>query len=68
MKIQKEKLGYLEGWLSAIINVILFGAKLWVGIMTGSESIIADAWHTLSDTLTSAVVIYGFWIAKKQAD
>ena len=68
MKIQKEKLGFIEGWLSAIINVLLFGAKLWVGMITGSVAIIADAWHTLSDTLTSGVVIFGFWIAKKPAD
>jgi cation diffusion facilitator family transporter len=68
MKIKKEKLGFIEGWLSAIINVLLFGAKLWVGMITGSVAIIADAWHTLSDTLTSGVVIFGFWIAKKPAD
>jgi len=68
MKIKKEKLGFIEGWLSAIINVFLFGAKLWVGMITGSVAIIADAWHTLSDTLTSGVVIFGFWIAKKPAD
>jgi len=68
MKIKKEKLGFIEGWLSAVINVFLFVAKLWVGMITGSVAIIADAWHTLSDTLTSVVVIFGFWIAKKPAD
>jgi len=29
---------------------------------------VADAWHTLSDTLTSVVVIVGFWIMAKPAD
>ena len=68
MKLKKENLGFIEGWLSAAINIILFAAKLWVGILTGSVAIIADAWHTLSDTLTSVVVILGFWISKKPAD
>ena len=42
MKIKMEKLGFIEGWLSAIINVFLFAAKLWVGMITGSVAIIAD--------------------------
>jgi cation diffusion facilitator family transporter len=28
----------------------------------------ADAWHTLSDTLTSLVVILGFWISGRPKD
>jgi cation diffusion facilitator family transporter len=28
----------------------------------------ADAWHTLSDTLTSVVVILGFWISSRLED
>ncbi len=28
----------------------------------------ADAWHTLSDTLTSVVVILGFWISSRPED
>jgi cation diffusion facilitator family transporter len=28
----------------------------------------ADAWHTLSDTLTSLIVIFGFWIAGRPSD
>ena len=68
MKINKQKLGYIEGWLSAITNIILFVVKLWAGILIGSIAMIADAWHTLSDTLTSLVVIIGFWISDKPAD
>lgn len=36
--------------------------------MTGSIAIIADAWHTLSDSLTSIVVILGAKISSKPAD
>lgn len=65
---KKQKLGYLEGWISAVLNVGLFGLKLWVGILAGSVAMIADAWHTLSDTLTSGIVLFGFWIAAKPRD
>jgi len=56
MKNETKKLSYIEGIGSIVINVILFILKYWVGIMTGSIAIIADAWHTLSDSLTSIVV------------
>lgn len=50
------------------MNTILFVLKYWVGIKTFSIAIIADAWHTLSDSLTSLVVIIGFKISCKPAD
>ena len=68
MAIAKEKLGYVEGWASIVINTLLFGIKFWAGSVIGSVSMVADAWHTLSDTLTSIVVIVGFWIMSKPAD
>jgi cation diffusion facilitator family transporter len=37
-------------------------------VITGSVAIIADAWHTLSDSVTSVVVILGAWVSKKPAD
>ena len=48
-----------EGWISIFINSLLFGLKYWAGIVTGSIAIIADAWHTLSDSFTSMVVLWG---------
>ena len=59
MKTESKKLAYIEGIGSIILNTILFIFKYWVGIMTGSIAIIADAWHTLSDSLTSIIVIFG---------
>ncbi len=68
MKKEKAFWGYIEGWLSIIINTLLFILKYWAGIVTGSVAIIADAWHTLSDSLTSIVVIIGFKMSEKPAD
>jgi cation diffusion facilitator family transporter len=65
---EKQKLGYWEGWISIVLNTLLFGAKYWTGSRIASVSMVADAWHTLSDTLTSVVVIVGFWIMAKPAD
>lgn len=67
-KKYKISLGYLEGVISIILNTFLFGLKYWVGMKTFSIAIIADAWHTLSDSFTSLVVIIGFKISSKPAD
>ncbi|GAK56507.1 cation diffusion facilitator family transporter [Candidatus Vecturithrix granuli] len=68
MKTEKQRLGYIEGWVSSVLNVALFGLKLWIGMLSGSIAMIADAWHTLSDTLTSLVVLLGFWISGRPRD
>jgi len=67
-KKYKTFIGYLEGTISIVLNTLLFGLKYWVGIKTFSIAIIADAWHTLSDSLTSLVVIIGFKVSSKPAD
>jgi len=65
---QKKKLGYLEGYISIALNTGLFVLKFIVGQKVGSVAMVADAWHTLSDTLTSMVVIVGFWLASRPPD
>lgn len=68
MKKDKKFYGYLEGWLSIFVNTLLFVLKLFAGISSRSIAVIADAWHTLSDSLTSIVVIVGFKLSSKPAD
>ena len=68
MKLAPNKLAYIEGAGSIALNTALFILKYWVGMATGSITIIADAWHTLSDSLTSIVVIAGTKISSKPAD
>ncbi len=64
----KSRLSYIEGWLSIVINTILFALKYWAGLISGSVAVMADAWHTLSDSLTSIVVLVGAKISQKSAD
>lgn len=67
-KSSKYRLGVLEGWISLCGNVILFGLKYWAGVVTGSVALIADAWHTLSDSISSVILLIGLTVARKPAD
>lgn len=63
-----KKLGMLAIWFSLIGNTILFAVKMYAGIQADSIAMIADSWHTMSDSLSSIVVMFGFWLASKPAD
>lgn len=65
---QKKRLAYYEGYISIVINLVLFLLKFLVGRKVNSVAMVADAWHTLSDCLTSIIVVVGFWIASRPAD
>lgn len=58
----------MEGTVSIIGNICLFALKYWAGIVSGSIALMADAWHTLSDSISSVVVIVGAKLASKQPD
>lgn len=64
----RARYGALEGWVSIVINLLLFVVKIVLGISINSVSLIADAVHTLADSGTSAVVIIGFRMARKPSD
>lgn len=66
--VNKNKYIVREGWLSIIANISLFGLKYWAGIVTGSVALIADAWHTLTDSVSSVIVLIGGKISQKPAD
>lgn len=64
----RARYGYLEAYVSIIGNIGLFLLKLLMGLFINSIALIADGVHSLSDTCTSVVVIYGFKSAKKKPD
>jgi cation diffusion facilitator family transporter len=68
LKFDSKKLPFLIIWSSIILNIFIFGLKYYAGIATGSLAMIADAWHSLSDSITSVVVLLGYWYANKPAD
>jgi cation diffusion facilitator family transporter len=57
-----------EGWISIVGNTFLFVLKYWAGVLTGSLALIADAWHTLSDTVSSVIVLIAGRVSRKPAD
>lgn len=56
------------GWVSIVINTLLFIIKYWAGVVSGSVSIIADSWHTLSDSISSVFLIIGLKLSGRPAD
>jgi len=66
--MERKKASYLEGTVSIIGNICLFALKYWAGMVSGSIALMADAWHTLSDTISSVVVIIGAKLASKEPD
>lgn len=64
----RQKYIVREGWLSIVGNTLLFGLKYWAGIATGSLALIADSWHTLTDSISSVIVLVGGKISNKPAD
>jgi cation diffusion facilitator family transporter len=64
----RGNIGIIQGWISICANLLLFVLKLIFGFLSNSIALIADAFHTLSDMVSSAVVVFGFKMASKPAD
>ncbi len=65
---QGNALGILVVSISMMINILLAAIKYWVALQIGSVAILAEAWHTMSDSLTSLMVLIGFKIAARPPD
>ncbi|WP_461246849.1 cation diffusion facilitator family transporter [Treponema sp. R6D11] len=66
--MERIKAGYIEGTVSVIVNFLLFLLKMWASVISGSIALAADAWHTLSDSISSVVVVIAAKLASKKAD
>jgi len=64
----RARYGNLGGWVSVTLNSFLALGKGFLGLMIGSQALIADAMHSASDMFTSVIVIIGFHWAKRPAD
>ncbi|MFC1887268.1 cation diffusion facilitator family transporter [Candidatus Cloacimonadota bacterium] len=69
MKIHaKYQWSNLEAVIAIAVNTLLFAVKLWAGTVSGSIGIVADAWHTLSDSFSSGIILIGVRISRKPPD
>ena len=63
-----KKYGLLASIIGIILNIILFAIKLMIALISGSISIIGDAFNNLSDSASSIITLIGFKISAKPAD
>ena len=66
--MDRLKAQVVEGIVSVVVNAVLFAVKFWAGMVTGSIALVADAWHTLSDSLTSIFVVFSAKLSSQKAD
>lgn len=64
----RRKYGLLCGACGIALNLLLFALKLFVGTLTGSVAVTADAINNISDAGSSAVTMVGFRLAGKKPD
>lgn len=60
--------GTVCGIYGIFLNVLLFAAKLFAGLLSGSLAVTADAFNNLSDAGASAVTLAGFRLSEKKPD
>ena len=68
MTSYKYKKGLWIAIVSFIGNILLFILKFWAGLVTGSVAIMADAWHTVSDSVSTIIVMISMKISAVPAD
>lgn len=64
----RAAVGRLSGTVGIFANLLLALLKLFIGTVSGSISVTADAMNNLSDASGSVVTLIGFKLAEKPAD
>ncbi len=64
----RTRYGLMASIVGICCNVILFSAKLLVGMLVNSISVMADAFNNLSDAASSIIGFIGVKMAGKPAD
>ncbi len=60
--------GTLCGIMGIILNILLFGIKMLAGVISGSISIMADAFNNLTDAGSSVITLIGFRMSGQKPD
>ncbi|NOR54222.1 MAG: hypothetical protein GQ536_09070, partial [Candidatus Aminicenantes bacterium] len=59
--------GLLAGWVSIIAILMLFIVKMFLGLKSGSISVVANAFHLLSHLVNSVILVVSFWVTARPA-
>ena len=60
--------GYVCGCVGIFLNLVLFAAKLFIGTISSSIAITADAFNNLTDAGSSVISLFGFVLSGQKAD
>jgi cation diffusion facilitator family transporter len=55
-------------WVSVVVNICLTGTQVIMGLLSGSQGLIADGLHSLSDLVADFVVLFASHHSRKGAD
>ena len=64
----RTRYGKFAGLVGIFCNILLFLAKVLIGMVTGALSITADAINNLTDASSSVITLLGFRLSSKPAD
>lgn len=67
-KKTETKHGIKAGIVGILANILLFGSKIAVGLISGSITIVADAVNNLADASSNVVTVIGFKLSSRPAD
>jgi len=59
--------GLIAGWISIIAILVLFIVKMILGLMAGSVSVVANAFHLLSHLANSIILVVSFKVTARPA-
>lgn len=55
-------------WLGVVINIVLSGGKITAGLLFGSQAVLADGVHSLTDLVSDVVVLLSLRYGDRPAD
>jgi len=64
----RARYAMLEAWVSIVGNLLVFVLQLVLGLVANSVTLLANAFHSLGDLVSSAVVLVGARAARRPAD
>ncbi|MBR6633040.1 MAG: cation transporter [Clostridia bacterium] len=64
----KTAVGKLSGTVGILANVLLAVAKFFIGVISGSMAITADALNNTTDAVSSLIALIGFKLSEQPAD
>lgn len=67
-KISRNIYGYVCGGVGIALNLLLFALKLFIGLVSSSIAITADAFNNLTDAASSVISLFGFILSGQKAD